>query len=91
MLGVLFRNSSAAIVAYFVYSFMLSAGFGLLADSQGWFRTAQPWVDFNYAQAALFNGSVSGVQWANIGVTALIWLVLPLGVGLRMLMRSEVK
>lgn len=37
-LGVLIRTSSGAIVAYFVYSFLLPAVFGLLAASQDWFR-----------------------------------------------------
>ena len=91
MLGVLIRNSAAAIVGYFVYSFVLPTLSMLLASSQDWFKNLQPWVDFNYAQSALFNGSMTGEQWANLGVTSLFWLVLPLAVGLRMVMRSEVK
>ncbi|HET7476892.1 MAG TPA: ABC transporter permease [Dermatophilaceae bacterium] len=91
MLGVLIRNSAGAIVAYFVYSLLLPTVFGLLANTQGWFRDLQPWVDFNYAQGALFNGGLSGEQWANLGTAAAIWLVLPLAVGLTLVMRSEVK
>ena len=56
MLGVLIRNSAGAIVAYFVYSFVLPTIFMVLAASQEWFKDLQPWVDFNYAQSALFNG-----------------------------------
>jgi hypothetical protein len=48
-------------------------------------------VDFNFAQGALFNGSLTGEQWANLGVAGLIWLVLPMAAGLVLLMRSEVK
>lgn len=91
MLGVLIRNSSGAIVAYFVYSLLLPTVFSLLAASQGWFKDLQPWVDFNYAQGALFNGSMSGEQWANLGVASAIWLVAPLAVGLRLVLRSEIK
>ena len=91
MLGVLIRNSAAAIVGYFVYSFVLPTLSALLASNQDWFKDLQPWVDFNYAQSALFNGSMTGEQWANLGVTSLFWLVLPLAVGLRLIMRSEVK
>ena len=91
MLGVLIRNSAAAIVGYFVYSFVLPTLSMLLASSQDWFKNLQPWVDFNYAQSALFNGSMTGEQWANLGVTSLVWLVLPMAVGLRVIMRSEVK
>ena len=67
MLGVLIRNSAGAIVAYFVYSFVLPTLSVLLAGTQDWFRDLQPWVDFNFAQGALFNGSLtasSGPTWA---------------------------
>ncbi|MCW2768411.1 MAG: hypothetical protein JWO11_4370 [Nocardioides sp.] len=91
MLGLLIRNSAGAIVAYFVYSFVLPTLAMLLADSQQWFRDLQPWVDVTYAQSALVNGTMTGEQWANLGVTHLIWLVIPLIVGVRLVLRSEVK
>jgi len=91
MLGVLIRNSAGAIVAYFVYSFVLPTIFMLLASSQSWFEKLQPWVDFNYASSALFNGSLTGAQWAHLGVTGIIWLILPMAAGIVMVMRSEVK
>ena len=91
MLGVLIRNSAGAIVGYFVFAFVLPTIFGLLAATQDWFKDLQPWVDFNYAQTALFDGGLSSEQWANLGVAGLVWLVLPLAVGLTMVMRSEVK
>jgi ABC-2 type transport system permease protein len=91
MLGVLIRNSSGAIVAYFVYSFVLTAAFQLLADNQDWFRRLQPWIDVNYAQGVLFDGSPTGAEWAHIAVTGAGWLAIPLAIGLRLIMRSEVK
>jgi ABC-type transport system involved in multi-copper enzyme maturation permease subunit len=91
MLGVVIRNSAGAIVAYFVYSFVLTALTALLASSQEWFRDLQPWVDFNFAQGALFNGSLTGQEWAQLAVTSVMWLVVPLAVGVKLVMRSEVK
>lgn len=91
MLGVVIRSSSAAIVAYFVYSFALTAITEVLAATQEWFANLQPWVDFNYAQSALFNGSLNAEQWANLAVTGVVWLVAPMAFGLWSLMRSEVK
>ena len=91
MLGVLIRNSAGAIVAYFVYAFVLPTLSMLLAGGQQWFRDLQPWVDFNYAQTALFNGTLTGEQWAQLGVTGVIWLLVPLTVGVWMVLRSEVK
>jgi ABC-2 type transport system permease protein len=91
MLGVLIRNSPGAIVAYFIYSLLLPTMSELLANSQSWFRDLRPWVDFNYAQGALFNGSLTGEQWANLGVAGAMWLLAPLAVGVALVMRSEVK
>jgi ABC-2 type transport system permease protein len=65
---------------------------GILRNvSQHWFRDLQPWVDFNYAQSALFNGSLTAQQWAHLGVTGLAWLVVPTALGVWLVMRSEVK
>ncbi len=90
MLGLLIRNSSGAIVAYFVYSFVLPALYGLLAATQEWFRDLRPWVDFNETQTGLFNGGPAGEQWAHLGTGATLWLLLPLVIGLVRLRRSEV-
>lgn len=91
MLGVVLRNSPAAIVGYFVISFVLPTLFMVLANAQAWFKDTWPWIDFNYAQGALFNGDPSAAEWAHLGVTGLVWLVIPMAVGLKMIVRSEVK
>lgn len=91
MLGVLIRNSPGAIVAYFVYSLVLPTITTVLAETQDWFADKQQWVDFNYAQGALFDGAMSGQEWAQLAVTGLFWLVLPLTVGIWSVLRSEVK
>ena len=92
MLGVLIRSTAAAIVAYFVYSFVLPTIFGVLAAFQDWFRDLQPWVDFGFAQTPLFDGSdPTAEQWAQIGVSGTIWLVIPMAIGVWAVLRSEVK
>ena len=90
-LGVLIRNSPGAIVGYFVYALVLPASLGTLAAFQDWFEKLQGWIDFNYASSYLYDGSPTATEWAHIGVSGLIWLVIPLAVGLRMVLRSEVK
>lgn len=90
-LGVVIRNSAGAIVGYFVFTLVLPTLSGILAANAHWWESAQKWVDFNYAQSALFNGDMAAKDWAHIAAASGIWLVLPLAVGLRMLMRSEVK
>ncbi len=63
----------------------------VLAASQQWFADLQPWVDFNYAQGALFQGTLTDEQWAQLGVTSMVWLVAPLAIGVWTLLRSEIK
>jgi ABC-type transport system involved in multi-copper enzyme maturation permease subunit len=91
MLGVLLRSSPAAIVGYFVYSFVLPGLAQVLAQTQAWFADLRPWVDFNYATTPLFDGSMTPAAWAHLGVTGAVWLALPLAVGLWAVLRSEVK
>jgi ABC-2 type transport system permease protein len=91
MLGVLIRNSTAALVAYLIYAFVAPTLLTFLALNQKWFADLQPWVDPNYSQDALFQGGFNGEQWVQLTVTTLVWLIVPLVVGVRSLLHSEVK
>ena len=91
MLGLLFRSSPVALVAYFVYALLVPTVSGLLATSQQGYRDLQAWVDLNYAQSFLFEGTLTGAQWAHLAVTVTVWLVLPALIALRLVTRSEVK
>jgi ABC-2 type transport system permease protein len=90
MLGVLIRHSAGAIVAYFIYASVAPTLLTFLAINQAWVRDLQPWVDPNYSQDALFVGGFTTQQWAQLAVTTVVWLVIPLGVGVLKLLRSEV-
>ena len=91
MLGVLFRSSPAAIVGYFVYALVLPGISAALTEVNDWWFENGAWFDLNWAATRLFDNDLTGEMWAQLGVTSLIWLVLPLGIGLRFLMRSEIK
>ena len=91
-LGVVLRNSAAAIVGYFVVSLVMPGILVLLAQVRSWFADLQPWIDWNYTQVALFEGATNtGKEWAMLASTTAIWIVLPLTIGLLSLRRSEVK
>ena len=91
-LGVVLRNSAAAIVGYFVVSLVMPGILVLLAQVRSWFEDLQPWIDWNETQVALFEGATNtGEEWAMLGSTTMIWIVVPLVVGLLSLRRSEVK
>jgi hypothetical protein len=91
MLGVLIRNSPGAIGGYFVYALVLPAAFGALASFQDWFHDLQGWIDFQFSSTRLYDAGMTATDWAHLGVSGLIWLVLPLAIGLRLMLRSEVK
>ena len=91
-LGVVLRNSAAAIVGYFVVSLVLPGILSLLAQVRSWFADVQPWIDWNYTQVALFeNDTDTSREWAMLASTTVIWIALPLVIGLLFLRRSEVK
>jgi ABC-2 type transport system permease protein len=91
-LGVVLRNSAAAIVGYFVVSLVMPGILVLLAQLRPWFADLQPWIDWNETQVALLEGAMdTGKEWAMLGSTTMIWIVIPLAVGLLSLRRSEVK
>ena len=91
MIGMLLRSSAGGLVVYFVVVLLVPNLFSLLAASQEWFAHLQPWVDLGFAQTFLFDGMHTGAEWAHLATTVLIWIVLPGMLGLRLVMRTEVK
>lgn len=90
-LAALLLNSAAAIVVFMVYTFVFPGLFQLGSALIGWFSDLQPWIDFNSAQAPLIDASMSGEDWAHFAVSGVVWLVLPLTIGLWRVLRAEVK
>lgn len=94
--GALLLNSPAAIVLYFAYNTVIP---GLLAaaGSVSWFAEIRPWVDFVAAQMPLTGGETpqdigfAAVNWGHFVVSGIIWLGLPLALGIRRMLRAEVK
>ncbi|MGZ5369880.1 MAG: ABC transporter permease [Aeromicrobium sp.] len=89
--GMLFMNTAAAIVLFFVYSFVLPGLFAAGASLMDWFKDLRPWIDFADAQTPLFEATMTAKDWGEFAVSGLIWFVLPLGIGIWRLLRAEVK
>jgi hypothetical protein len=92
--GMLFLNSAAAIVTFFVVPIASSVVFNLVEA----LRDIAPWVDLGSAQAEWGGGGPVGNQggptgeaWAQLATASLIWIVLPLAVGAWRILRAEVK
>jgi hypothetical protein len=90
-LGLVFRNSPAAIVGYFVANLVLPGLSEALASSQHWWADNAGWFELNQTRFLLFDSSLTGQEWLQLGITSALWIALPLLIGLRLVMRSEVK
>lgn len=92
-LATLIMNTPAAIVAYFAYTLILPTALGFLTTIWPKFEDIAPWVDFNTAQLPLFTGdyTLNSEEWAQFAVTGVIWLVIPLTLGIWRLLRTEFK
>ena len=92
VLGLLIRSSPGAIVGYFVYALVLPGISSALASTQDWWSDNAPWFDLSFATSRLFeDSSMTGEAWAQLGTSALLVMVVPGLIGLRLMMRSEIK
>lgn len=86
--GLLFLASAPAIVTYLVLPIVVS----IIANVWSALNDAKAWIDLGTAQAPLFElGTPTGEEWAQVGVTALIWIIIPFIVGLWRMLRAELK
>ena len=86
--GLLFLNSAAAIVTFFV----VPIAFSIVASLWAPLAKAAPWIDLGTSQMPLFQGgNLTGEQWAQLGTGSVIWVLLPFVVGLVRVWRAEVK
>lgn len=91
-IAMLLMNTAAAIVVYFAYTFILPIVANILGALVDWFGDLVPWIELNTAQVPLVAGeSISGEEWAQLATATLLWLVLPLTLGVLRLVHREVK
>lgn len=84
--GLLLQNTPAAIVSYLVLPQLWTA-----LGEISWLRTAGEWVDTNRTLTPLMEGRIHGDQWAQLVTSILVWVILPMILGMIRLRRSEVK
>ncbi len=89
--GLIFLNTPAAIVVFFVAPIASSIIFSVVSA----LRDIAPWIDLGTAQSPLFQfgGPVdlTGEQYAQLATSTLIWIVIPFVLGLWRVLRAEVK
>jgi ABC-type transport system involved in multi-copper enzyme maturation permease subunit len=84
--GTLLLNSAPAIVLYFVLPFV-SAGVAAIPHVE----PVAIWLDPTSSLSHLTADTMSGRQWAHLGTTLVLWLVVPLAVGAWRMARGEVR
>ena len=90
-LAALFLNTPAAIVVFFVYKWVLPGLFELGAHLMGWFSDIRGWLDFQTAQQTIWDMSGTAEEWAQLVLSGVVWLGVPLAVGIWRVLRAEVK
>jgi ABC-2 type transport system permease protein len=81
------RSSAPAIVAFFV----LPIGFSLIGEIHALHGTWD-WLDMTRTNDPLTGTTaLSSTEWAQVGVSLLLWLVLPFAIGMWRLLRGEVR
>ncbi|GAB17825.1 hypothetical protein GOEFS_039_00600 [Gordonia effusa NBRC 100432] len=87
--AALILNTPGAIVAYFALPTLL----GIVGGLVPWFHdNLGQWIDTTQSNAPFQSSDwASGGEWAKLVVSALIWIALPLGLGIWRILRSEVK
>jgi len=91
--AALVLSTPAAIVIYFAYLFALPTILGIGSALMHWFKSFAEWINFGQAQSPLYDGfwNMSGSEWGKLVVSGILWLAVPLALGLRRIMRAEVK
>jgi ABC-2 type transport system permease protein len=91
-IATLLLNTPASIVLFVVYRFVLPGVFAVLSALSEWFAKVGPWLDFQGAQADIHEWNLSGTEeWSHLIVSGLLWLALPMVIGLQRILRAEVK
>jgi hypothetical protein len=85
--GLLLLNSAAAIVLNFV----LPTIWTVLGSLISALRTPAEWLDTGRTLGALFEAeALTGRQWAQLGTSCALWILLPMVVGMLRLSRKEI-
>lgn len=84
--GALLLSSPLAIVLYFA----LPTVWTVLGELVKKLRTAAEWLDINVTMEPLTAMDMTSGQWARLGTSAALWVILPLVLGAARVLRREV-
>ncbi|QBX54365.1 ABC transporter permease [Nocardioides seonyuensis] len=92
--GMVLLSTPAAIAIYYVVALLLPfMVYGPIYAIFSWGEDVVPWLDLGFAMTPLTDGStdIEGKVYAQVAVTVLLWVVLPLALGWNRVRRTELK
>ncbi|SKC67150.1 hypothetical protein [Krasilnikoviella flava] len=90
-LGVLIRSSAPGLVAYLGFVLVAPMLSAIAASYVAWWASHGLWLDLPTTLQAFSAPQVTGESWAQLGTSTLLWVGVPLAVGLRGLLRTEIR
>lgn len=85
--GMILLNTPAALVFYYLLPAVLS----LLGSLVSWMQTPVLWLDMARTTSPLVEGAMDADAWSKLAVSSLVWVFVPLAVGLWRVLHREVK
>jgi hypothetical protein len=76
----------SAVATYFGLPFAISALTSVVGK-----HSFVAWIDNATTLTPLTQHLLSATQWGRVGTTLAVWMLLPLAIGLRRVLRSEIK
>ena len=84
--GMLLLSSPLAIVLYFLLPTVVT----ILVNTVGALDWVRDWLDLSTTTLPLYDGTLEGQGWAQLGTSLALWLLLPLVLGWLRIERSEI-
>jgi ABC-2 type transport system permease protein len=84
--GALLHNSPVAIVAFFALPMLWT----ILGSTISSLQTAAGWLDINTTTGPLTDAAMTSGEWSRLGVSAAVWVLVPLVLGTWRVLRREV-
>ncbi|WP_402469086.1 hypothetical protein [Isoptericola aurantiacus] len=91
VVAVVIRSSAPALVSYLAFMLVVPMLSGVAAGLFGWWAEHGAWLDLSWAMQFVGSPEITGEQWAQVGTSALLWIALPLVLGMRRLLRVEIR
>ena len=84
--GALFLSSAPAIVLSFVLPLAWAA-----LGSLSFLTDAAEWLDTTRTTSPIFERTLDGTEWAQLGTSLALWMLLPLLIGAWRIVKGEIR